>query len=851
MLTASRRLFLVACAVLVLLAVAPLAAAPEDNGRAGKIVIFDPAILDRNAREIIVRGAGGTDLKALPLVNGLAAALPVAALSVLSTRPGVIRVDDDLALYATGRPGQPAQSIPWGIERVEAPAAWPICAGQGARVAVLDTGIQLDHPDLAGNIAGGYNAVNPARSPNDNNGHGTHVAGTIAAIHNEIGVVGIAYDARLYAVKVLNNSGAGRLSDLVDGLDWCINNGIQVVNMSLGSATDNATFHEAIIRAYQAGLVQVAAAGNNGGLFGGTGLLDYPAAYPEVIAVSAVDAAGNFATFSSSGGEVGLAAPGVDVLSTYRHSGYATKSGTSMAAPHVTGAAALFLSMHPEKTPDEVKSALQSAAVDIGLPPEQQGAGLVNVAGLLAPDTTNRLVCEVRVAGVINPNCFYYVAIDNDGDPNDGPEAVIGPPWGNGWGRASITHYVQYDTSIPQGGYGLFRIPDPDLLGKIYLGPPLNSIIPGPGGNTLRFALDLDDLALPPQTDGDQIRTLDINLIATDVVPVDPSFVGPRQWDALGDHSSSAFLRLDITPGRVISNTTEGLEPEGDVSNPDLDIVDWSIEVQRTEETPAVVARAGLAPDIPAPEGGIKIQWDPVALAGGRNVVEYHIWRDIETAPVGAVAPSGITFFIDDVGPGTRAVSYTLVDPLTHAKSTATAIVDRPWPGLAHQYYVSAVYQVEQPAGSGVFNYYETDRLASGLATIVSRMTIDDLLEPVPGRPDIDPMLGIFFQFHSRRGADSYIVQVCSSPSFVAPQYTSPIIPFSPATEDVPIPFNTGNISSQLGSIPPGTPVWWRVGARNSLDQPGPLPNMGNPDYCFLFSEPSVFFIESGPPPPP
>lgn len=197
------------------------------------------------------------------------------------------------------------------------------------------------------------------------------------------------------------------------------------------------------------------------------------------------------------------------------------------------------------------------------------------------PGAARRLVIEMRVAGVINPDYFYYVAIDNDGDPNDGPQAVVGPPWGNGWGAGAITHYVQFDTSLPQGGYGLFRIPDAGLLGKVYLGPPVNFITPGPSGNTLRFTLDLDDLVIPPQTDGNQIQTLEINFIATDVVPTDPSFVGPRQWDALGDGSSNAFLRLNVTPGQFISNGTEGLEPDGDVFHPDLDIVDWSIEVQQ------------------------------------------------------------------------------------------------------------------------------------------------------------------------------------------------------------------------------------------------------------------------------
>lgn len=195
--------------------------------------------------------------------------------------------------------------------------------------------------------------------------------------------------------------------------------------------------------------------------------------------------------------------------------------------------------------------------------------------------STRRLVIDVRVAGRINPNYFYYIAFDNDSDANDGPQAVVGPPWGNGWGTGTITHFMQFDDSLPQGGYGVYRIPDTTLLGKVYLGAPANFITPGPSGDTLHFVLDLDQILVAPQTSANDVQTLEINFITTDVTPNDPSFVGPRRWDALANNSSNTFIRLNVTPGRVISNTTEGIEPEGDVADPDLDIVDWSIEVQQ------------------------------------------------------------------------------------------------------------------------------------------------------------------------------------------------------------------------------------------------------------------------------
>ena len=166
---------------------------------------------------------------------------------------------------------------------------------------------------------------------------GTHVAGIVAAIDNEIGVIGVGPKIDLYAVKVLDRRGSGNLSDVIEGLEWAISNGIQVVNMSLGTASNVLSFQEAVQRVNAAGIVQVAAAGNN------YGAVIYPAAYSEVIAVSATDNTDTIASWSSRGPEIDLAAPGANIYSTYKGSTYKTLSGTSMAAPHVAGTAALVL----------------------------------------------------------------------------------------------------------------------------------------------------------------------------------------------------------------------------------------------------------------------------------------------------------------------------------------------------------------------------------------------------------------------------------------------------------------------------------------------------------------------------
>ncbi|MHC4310790.1 MAG: S8 family peptidase, partial [Planctomycetota bacterium] len=195
-------------------------------------------------------------------------------------------------------------------------------------MAVLDTGIDYKHPDLDDNCYGGVNVINPRKDYRDDNGHGTHVAGIIAAEDNDIGVVGVAPEAYLYGVKALDRNGSGWLSDIIAGLEWCVNNRMDIVNMSLGADSDIQAFHDACDAA-SATVILVAAAGNDGGA------VDYPAAYGSVIAVSATDSSDGLASFSNYGNEIEIAAPGVNILSTYKGGGYETHSGTSMAAPHV------------------------------------------------------------------------------------------------------------------------------------------------------------------------------------------------------------------------------------------------------------------------------------------------------------------------------------------------------------------------------------------------------------------------------------------------------------------------------------------------------------------------------------
>jgi subtilisin family serine protease len=315
------------------------------------------------------------------VLQGFAAELPAGAIRAIERQQGVLRIWPDLPVRAE------AQDLPTGVNRVDAnESSWADIHNDGgsinADVAVLDTGI-AKHPELT--IAGGKACM--GHSTGDGNGHGTHVAGTIAAIDNDEGVVGVAPGARLWAVKVLGKNGSGRVSSVICGLDWVYKHRdtIDVVNMSLSAPAkekdqnpcpgDTTTpLHRAICKVVDGGVMVVVAAGNDGQ----NADTRVPATYPEVITVSAFtdldgkysgpgrsSCANNvddtFACFSNFGEDIDIAAPGVSIRSTWRHGKYATLSGTSMATPHVTGAVALYIAKGPGPgTPADVRAWLST-----------------------------------------------------------------------------------------------------------------------------------------------------------------------------------------------------------------------------------------------------------------------------------------------------------------------------------------------------------------------------------------------------------------------------------------------------------------------------------------------------------
>lgn len=244
---------------------------------------------------------------------------------------------------------------------------WEKTVGKGAKVGIIDTGADLDHPDLVHSIKASYNSINPKLSAEDGDGHGTHCAGIIAAQGN---LVGVAPQAELYIVKALGDNGEGTDKTIADGIDWLIGQGVDVISMSLGAQQGTPALFSAVKRAYDAGIICVCAAGNDQEGRLDVESIDYPAAYNETIAVGAIDIAKGIANFSSIG-NVDVVAFGVNVLSTYKNGGYALLSGTSMATPYISGVVALYQSLAKHRLRrrlsfEEMRVLLSLNAKDLG-----------------------------------------------------------------------------------------------------------------------------------------------------------------------------------------------------------------------------------------------------------------------------------------------------------------------------------------------------------------------------------------------------------------------------------------------------------------------------------------------------
>ncbi|WP_099188420.1 S8 family peptidase [Tepidibacter mesophilus] len=285
------------------------------------------------------------------------------------------------------------KNIPGGVELIKAPTLWKQgFRGDGITIAVLDTGCDYNHPNLKNNIIGGYNFTGDYNKDVNNfydeNGHGTHVAGTIAASDNRLGIIGVAPNAKLLILKALSNSGRGNYKDIVEAIEYAINwtgpnkEKVRVISMSLGLNRDVKDFYQVIKKAVKNNILLICSSGNMGDGKGQTDELQYPAIYPEVLQIGAIDMNKKIAFFSNTNSELDIVAPGVNIISTFPKGNYMSLSGTSMAAPHVAGAAALLIEKYEKKCNKNLKHSEIFKLVcehtkTIGSSKNEEGNGLI------------------------------------------------------------------------------------------------------------------------------------------------------------------------------------------------------------------------------------------------------------------------------------------------------------------------------------------------------------------------------------------------------------------------------------------------------------------------------------------
>ncbi len=489
-----RPALILAIAALISVALPPVAlAAPKDHAQ--YIVTYKHA--PGKAAEKKVKDLGGSVTQHLKLIDGLGVDLPRGQLKKLQNDPTVASVEPDGKLELLASTGDLEYDNAWGVERIGARRVHQAGnTGQGIKVAIIDTGIDYIHddpdnlpyvvdPEFNHVYKGGYDFYNHDADPLDDNGHGTHVAGILAAEHNGYLVVGVAPGVDLYALKVLSAAGEGDYSGLIAALGWAVDHDIDVVNMSLGGHEVSAALQTAIANAYNAGVTLVAASGNvnpnniNELIYGCP--VAYPAAYDQVIAVSFTNTADKLTGFSCTGTQVDLAAPGDQIFSPVpagptgscmfcSPNGYAAESGTSMASPHVAGVVALVLHAGIADAngngllADDVKAHLcaqtSPAAGTATTDPKYAkwyGCGIVDADKALLdfppPPPAPLLDAVDDAASVAEDGTTNVAVLPNDTDPGGGPISV-----------ASATDPAHGSTTVNPDGTVAYS-PDHDFTG--------------------------------------------------------------------------------------------------------------------------------------------------------------------------------------------------------------------------------------------------------------------------------------------------------------------------------------------------------------------------------------------------
>jgi serine protease len=415
--------------ILILLAALGLALPALAQSRQRYTIVTDgaPAVA---ARRIASNADGAHRVRTYSNLNGFAADLTEEEVAELRKTAGVTAVQPVVPRYATSLESVPAnlnayakQVMPWGLTMVRGADVWKVTRGENVNVAVIDTGIDATHPDLTAAYVGGYNVLEPAKPPIDDNRHGTHVSGTIAATNNDFGIVGVAPGVRLWAVKALDAAGKGYDEGIAGALDWVISKereigGRWVVNMSFSAGAEGGNLERvAIVKALERNIVLVAAAGNNS-----TTNVEYPARYPGVIAVGAVSQNGLRADFSAYGGQMAIVAPGVEMPSTLpngiREEADVTVGTETFRARGLIGSPKAQLSGkiifaqggHPQDFPASVKNniALIARDRDLTFREKARNAKIAGAKAVIVYDdeeTPNPMLFTLLPRGCPGPDC--------------------------------------------------------------------------------------------------------------------------------------------------------------------------------------------------------------------------------------------------------------------------------------------------------------------------------------------------------------------------------------------------------------------------------------------------------------
>lgn len=375
------------------------------NAVPGRVLVKPADKADESVVQGSLKAAGAREIGSVPQIGVRILQVPAQAearvIAALSNNPNFEFAELDYIANVVLTPNDPYYAgYEWHLPKVSAPTAWDTTTGSAAvTVAVVDSGVQANHPDLSGRVLAGYDFVNSDSDPADDNGHGTAVAGVAAAQGNDgIGVAGAAWNVSILPVKVMNSSGSGSYSAIANGITYAADRGAKIINLSLGGTSSSSTLQNAVSYAWNKGCVIIAAAGNNA-----SSSTVYPAAYPNVVAVSATTSSDTLASFSSYGSFVDLSAPGENITTSWLNSSYVTISGTSFSSPLTAGVAALAISRNPALSNVQVASLLTANTDDLGAVGYDIyfGSGRLNAAKVVAAaslvDTT------APVTAVTNP----------------------------------------------------------------------------------------------------------------------------------------------------------------------------------------------------------------------------------------------------------------------------------------------------------------------------------------------------------------------------------------------------------------------------------------------------------------